>query len=780
MRGFLCACVALSLCALGNAQRTTDTPVNDRNVPARGGNEGPLRYEVKRIDWRTARDAQPMTPTQSGPAPANFSNRAVSYDARTGVETYRELPNTVRAPMGFVSGSEQRSALPELNKAFGAPSTITSTSFPWSAQVRLFYAQTGGNFVCSGTMVDAQTVMTAGHCVHEGSGGNWSTGMTVSPSWDGDDDAYGSSNGIHLHSYTGWTDNGDFDHDMGYIHLDRPIGFLTSWLGYGYNTSNSFYTSTTFHHAAYPGCSNWCAPSYAGCPNQMWYMFGPFDSTTANRLTANFASGNHTGGMSGGGAYYINSGTRYVHGVNSTRSTNACAVVSNTFCRMTQSKFDDLGQSVIPGGYPATLDLVPLDVNSDATARAGQRLNSFDYLVGNASMVDPASASYGLDVYLSTNDNISAGDTLLGTRSFTWDFSARGKVRITSSSSLPLIPSDTTPGPYWLGVILQIVDANTLNNDTDDWDAHPITILRKFPDLPSGTLWVGSSGKVIDFESMGPYVRANHLNSETMATSTTAWVNWGNSAQCISPFRGNHNLELGNDPSVVSVTPDNISALIVKLNGQNGLSLVMDFMLADWGEEADPCDGVWISQDGDRWYSLTPSGWSSLYPSGAAAGLWYSVRDVALTGATSVNTDLDFYLAFVAQDNFPFAGADGIGIDDIRIHPPNNFTFTVSNLAVNATGPQLHMHGGAPFAVGHIWLSGAGGGPVNLPLVGTLLLTPPIATLPGLSLDASGSRTVRLNPLPQAFQKLPLWWHAIELTMPPALRTSNGLDLIIK
>jgi hypothetical protein len=63
---------------------------------------------------------------------------------------------------------------------------LTDTySFPNRVHGKVFFTQPGeGNFVCSGTVVDAEnraTVITAGHCVHDA--GGWSTNFAFAPGY---------------------------------------------------------------------------------------------------------------------------------------------------------------------------------------------------------------------------------------------------------------------------------------------------------------------------------------------------------------------------------------------------------------------------------------------------------------------------------------------------------------------------------------------------------------------------------------------------------------------
>ena len=66
---------------------------------------------------------------------------------------------------------------PQAMGTFGAPYTTTlvsplETRYPYRTVGKLFFTgNTGGNFVCSASVLRLRIVVTAGHCVHRGSGG---------------------------------------------------------------------------------------------------------------------------------------------------------------------------------------------------------------------------------------------------------------------------------------------------------------------------------------------------------------------------------------------------------------------------------------------------------------------------------------------------------------------------------------------------------------------------------------------------------------------------------
>jgi hypothetical protein len=90
-------------------------------------------------------------------------------------------------------------------------------------------------------------------------------------------------------------------------------------------------------------------------------------------------------------------------------------------------------------------------------------------------------STVSLGVYLSTDDQITSADQQIGNTSWSGSLAAKASILIDFGTSLPSIPSDVCgawPGgsDYFIGIILNLGDANTSNNDTSDWDAAPIHI----------------------------------------------------------------------------------------------------------------------------------------------------------------------------------------------------------------------------------------------------------------------------------------------------------------
>jgi hypothetical protein len=355
-------------------------------------------------------------------------------------------------------------------------------------------------YICSGTMRDAETVLTAGHCVYDYGGYGWADEIWVYPGYDGSDwglpppwsvGAYGWG-----HSTTergvgpGWFNSGDLDADVGLLGVNRAVGMLTGWFSWAYGESCDWHKSQTYRNPSYP--DECCNPPACTLHNglDMYYWYGNFDSCPWNQLQVDTTGGCFNagwGGMSGSGAYYIDSGNRYVHAVASTSDRSTWA----RYCRQWEDWVDWSNDYFIPNVRGSAFDLQALDVNAEPeTIEQGGTTTLLNHLATNPTD-GSASGTWTFGVYLSTNDNISPADTLLSTQYYSWNFNPMSSARVNMAPIT--IPYSTPPGDYWIGVIYDsATDGNSANNDADSWDAVLIHVIAppEKTDLEITEKWV--------------------------------------------------------------------------------------------------------------------------------------------------------------------------------------------------------------------------------------------------------------------------------------------------
>jgi glutamyl endopeptidase len=122
---------------------------------------------------------------------------------------------------------------------------ITDTTvYPYRAIAKIT-SSIGG---CTGWLINANTVVTAGHCIYNGS---WATNVVVYPGRNGSSTPYGSCGYTRLFSVSGWTTSRSPEYDYGAIKLNCTIGNTTGW--FGYRWSSSSLTGQASYISGYPG-----------------------------------------------------------------------------------------------------------------------------------------------------------------------------------------------------------------------------------------------------------------------------------------------------------------------------------------------------------------------------------------------------------------------------------------------------------------------------------------------------------------------------------------------
>lgn len=465
-------------------------------------------------------DAPGVRPLPAGPSSVTF------HDAETG-ETY-ELPMSSTGASDFVQSIEGEyrgfnnsvDLDIENSRSFGSMSLAGGLdSWPRSGNVKLVMRFTDVNgvqrwFACSGSMQDSGVVLAAAHCVYARTPNgivinDWADIVYIYPGWDGNNNNgpfgapdgdeviqnFGAAFGSAYIAGTNYVNSGDFDSDCAVIRISRGssrnVGMLTGWFAWAYGGSCASAQSRTYYNFSYP--SENCPTAGLHNGRDMYFWSGTIDSCPGNQFQLD-TNGNCLdtvwGGMSGSGMYYIDGDNRYMHAVCSNSNRNDVGRYAKLWDTFVNDMVDFENNT---RGNTLDLEALQFRAGGSTSVLQGQALDAQATVsIANATNANPGSDTYTLRVYLSTNNNISSADTLLATWNYTLDFAAM-QTR-TFNVPAPVIPLDTPPGTYWIGVEIDSgTDSWSTNNDTDTWDAQQITVNEAFADLEA-TLSDAASG----------------------------------------------------------------------------------------------------------------------------------------------------------------------------------------------------------------------------------------------------------------------------------------------
>ena len=619
-----------------------------------------------------------FSPPKGNPAPAGAGG-VVGHRLATGATEQRALPQNGNpgaaagsSPPGLAGGVE--SPEPQLfPNAFSGLSEVADPSpYPWRTTVKMYGSNANGGFVCSGTLIHPKYVLTAGHCVYDHqNGAGWANSMTVVPAYADGVRPYGSSEAVYFTSFSGWTVNQDFNFDLAIVELDRPIGTLTGWLGYGWNSNNSYFSGLTMNNASYPAESPFDGQT-------MFFRSGTFDSIATELFEHNNPS---YGGQSGSGSYRIDgSSNRYVHSVVSYHR-NGRTITGQP--RITEAKFD-VFQSQIASTTPASPDLQLLDMNvSPGAVASGSALTTADFLLFNNSSAS-WSGEVTFDIYLSTNQTISTGDTYLQTRFWNGTLAAGATIRLNANSVPPVLPPGTAAGNYHVGAILTVADSDDTNNVTRADDTAPLAVTGGTP--PVNDNWASAIGLNLAPASVnGTNVNATIEPSEPDTETAGATVWWFYRAQ------GNGTLTVNTSGSDFD-TMLHVYEGFESGSGLPGLTLVADD--DDSGEGT--LSQVSFPVIGDKYYEIRVGGFE------ADSGSIVLNTSFVPSGGTPAISISGNGQQIQAGDSTP-AAADGtdfgqVAAGDVRIRP-----FVISNTGtayLNLTGsPAVQVSGSGDFTI---------------------------------------------------------------------------------
>ena len=414
-------------------------------------------------------------------------------------------------------------------KTFGDMALQADTSLvPWLriAKLKIRFVNEYGLPVwgdCSGTMIDAETVLTAGHCVYahtiETDDGtthvinDWAEEIWVYPGWDGNSFAVGDEPGQTVENFgfgyassymatNPWVWSEDHNYDLGAIRIERAVGMVTGWYGWQWGQDCSWIDDRPYFNASFP--AEECDPD-TGLHNgrDMYFWGGWIDSCSDgdNQLVLDTSGGCFNagwGGMSGSSLYYyVEGGVQRALAVASTADRDTWL----KYCKLSEAFVSVLTDGFIPVSRGNSFDLQALNLTRTAgVVTAGEPVSGLNFLATNPTN-GVASGAWSYGVYLSGNENISNTDTFLLQSAFTQSFSSMESVTVMVPDVT--IPISTPTSIKWLGTVLDpATDTAPNNNATHGWDAHQITvwgvadIVAGPVDAPGGAYCVGDSLEV--------------------------------------------------------------------------------------------------------------------------------------------------------------------------------------------------------------------------------------------------------------------------------------------
>ena len=198
-----------------------------------------------------------------------------------------------------------------------AAGTATEVPAPYTGSItatngKVFFSDGGLNYVCSGTALAGLTgsvVWTAGHCVNEGPGENF-TNWAFVPAYRDGARPHGTWSATSLHTTTAWATRGDLSYDLGAARVAPVDGStLTTAIGGGRTPAFNYTRNQRYNAYGYPAASPFNGQRLWMCDSSL-YM----NDTNRSPQTMGIQC-NMTGGSSGGGWVVPSDG--FVYSVNS-------------------------------------------------------------------------------------------------------------------------------------------------------------------------------------------------------------------------------------------------------------------------------------------------------------------------------------------------------------------------------------------------------------------------------------------------------------------------------
>lgn len=354
-----------------------------------------------------------------------------------------------------------------------SPSDIINdpNAYPWRTIVKF-------NDV-TGFLIDPYHVLTAGHAIEFNSYFQY---VIFMPGYENGNQPFGYAKAEYFYLLTDYSPGTSKDYAV--VKLDRPIGALAGWNGYGYNTSNTYFQNNVFFSPSYP----------SQAPYDGEYLFnwkGNFSSVFSEYF---LSSRTGTGGMSGSPVFKITNDGNIVYGI----LTN----MGIKYNRITANKFDAINK-IIETNTPVQFDLIPLCTKvTPKQIKSGTAPESLEFVLHNYSSENKSGANITANFYLSSDDNITSSDELIASYSYQKNINSKSSEHIIQTASMPVI--NKPAGEYYIGIIIT-GDNNTSNNTTKAQDVSKIVVTTDNLVSVKGRITSSQSGSGVHFVSLSGF-----------------------------------------------------------------------------------------------------------------------------------------------------------------------------------------------------------------------------------------------------------------------------------
>lgn len=245
--------IAAFLTTLSNPAVAGDVVTKKLNDGVSTSSTATTYWTPERFRNAKARPLPKHTSTSTGTAATPTTETSVSASGQP--PTVNATPNTQKLFTSPKPVDSTNNDKVQANKVGTAGAYFTSsrliplsadTAYPYRTVGKLFFTEPGvGDFVCSASVIRPRVVLTAGHCVHSGSGGSsgFFTNFVFIPAYRNGSAPYYSWSPSLVSTTTAWvTSNGNFPNAADYAMFEMPdksingsarkIGDITGYLGY--------------------------------------------------------------------------------------------------------------------------------------------------------------------------------------------------------------------------------------------------------------------------------------------------------------------------------------------------------------------------------------------------------------------------------------------------------------------------------------------------------------------------------------------------------------------